>query len=177
MKISKILLILVLALSVVSCKKNDDNTVEAFVLNNANIAGTHDLTYFTASSETTITVQGIPLTVTTSTTADTYQATITFTEAGAYTLDGEFRTITTITPGGGTPLIQIVTWNETGTFQANSNAQTIVLTETGSAPGDELINMVTLFNETEFRVTSEETYTEPNGGTTTDMAELRFVRQ
>lgn len=176
MKISKILLVLFVSISVLSCKKDDDNTPEPFVLNNTNIAGTHDLTYFTSSSETTITVQGVPLTVTTSTTADTYQATITFTAAGTYTLAGEFRTITTTTPGSTDPDIEILVWSETGTFQVNSNAQTLVLTETGST-GDNLINMVTLFNETELRVTSEETYTEPNGGITTNMAELRFVRQ
>ena len=81
MKISKILLVLFVAVSVLSCK-NDDDGVAAFVLSNANIAGTHDLTFFTSNRMITGDVGGQTITVTTNTTADTYQTEVTFTEAG-----------------------------------------------------------------------------------------------
>ena len=70
MKFSKILFLLVLTLSVISCKNNDDDTA-AFNLSNANVAGTHDLTYFTSNVTTTGSIGGQPITVTTNTTADT----------------------------------------------------------------------------------------------------------
>ena len=57
MKFSKILFLLVLTLSVISCKNNDDDTA-AFNLSNANIAGTHDLTYFTSTVTTTGSIGG-----------------------------------------------------------------------------------------------------------------------
>ena len=174
MKFSKILLLLVITLSIVSCK-NDDDTV-AFSLSNANVTGTHDLTYFAANTETTVIVQMVPFTVSTTVTADTYQARVNFTEAGAFTLSGEFRTTTTITPGGLPPVVEIIVWNETGTYQVDDAAKTIVLIENGSTLGDSEINTVTLFNETELRVTYENMYTEA-GQDIVEMSELRFVRQ
>ena len=42
--------------------------------------------------------------------------------------------------------------------------------------GDSDINTVTLFNETELRITYDDTYTE-NGDEIVEMTEVRFVRQ
>lgn len=173
MKFSKILLLLVITLSIVSCKNNDDTV--AFILSNANIAGTHDLKYFTRNEVVTGTVGSQTITVTNNTTADTYQAQVTFTGAGAYTLSGEFRTTTTSSLGT-PPVVLIVVLNESGTYQVNDAAKTIVMTEQGGTLGDSDINTVTLFNETELRVTYEGTYTE-NGDEIVEMQELRFVRQ
>lgn len=174
MKTSRILLVLFLTLSVLSCKKDDDSPA-AFVLNNANIAGTHNLTYFTASQVVTGTVGTNPITITYNTTADTYQAQVTFTEAGTYTLSGEFRTTTTSSLGT-PPVVVIVVLNESGTYQVNDAAKTIVMIEQGSSLGNSDINTVTLFNETELRVTFEDTYTE-GGDEYVEMQELRFARQ
>ena len=133
MKISKILLVLFVAVSVLSCK-NDDDSVVAFLLNNTNIAGTHDLTFFTSNVMITGDVGGQTITVTTNTTADTYQAEVTFTEAGTYTLSGEFRTTTTSSLGT-PPVVEIIVLNETGTYQVNDAAKTLVLIESGSTLG------------------------------------------
>ena len=62
------------------------------------------------------------------------------------------------------------------TFQVNDAAKTIVFIENGSTLGDSDINTVTLFNETELRITYEDTYTE-NGDDIVEMTEIRFVRQ
>ena len=174
MKFSKILIILVVTVSFLSCNKSDDAPV-AFVLNNANIAGTHNLTYFTRSQVITGTVGGATIVITNNTTADTYQARVVFTEAGAYTLSGEFRTTTTSSQGGD-PVVVIVVLNETGTYQVNDAAKTIVMIEEGSTLGDSDINTVALFNETEMRVTFGNTYM-ANGDEIVEMQELRFVRQ
>jgi hypothetical protein len=175
MKFSKILLLLVIAVSIVSCKSDDDGAVP-FNLSNANIAGTHDLTYFTASQVITGTVGGSPVTITSNTTADTYLAQVTFTEAGTYTLSGQFRTITTFSDGRPQELDIIVLDNNTGTYQLNEAAQTLVLIDQGGSLSDSDINTVTLFNETELRITFGETYIE-DGDEYVEMQELRFVRQ
>jgi hypothetical protein len=174
MKITKTLLVLMLTLAVVSCKKSDDGP-EAFVLSRTNLAGTHNLTYFTSNVQIMGTVGGNPFTVTENSTADTYQAEVTFTSAGTYTLSGEFRTTTTSSQGGD-PEIIIVVWNETGSYQVNDAAKTIIMTETGTSSSNSVLNNVTLFNETELRVTAEEMYTE-GGDDYVEMQELRFVRQ
>tara|TARA_R110000772_G_scaffold179310_1_gene290675 strand:- start:536 stop:1060 length:525 start_codon:yes stop_codon:yes gene_type:complete len=174
MKFSKILLLLVIAISIVSCK-SDDDAPGAFILSNGNLAGTHDLTYFTSNLVITGDVGGQTITVTTNTVADTYQVEVVFTEAGTYTIDGEFRTTTTSSLGT-PPQVEIVVVNETGTYQVNAAAQTIVFIQTGSTLGDSDINTVTLFNETDLRVTYEDTYT-VDGDEISEMTELRFVKQ
>ncbi|MGY8886358.1 MAG: hypothetical protein ACKVGT_06020 [Flavobacteriales bacterium] len=174
MKFSKILFLLVLTLSVISCKNNDDDTA-AFNLSNANVAGTHDLTYFTSNVTTTGSIGGQPITVTTNTTADTYQVELTFTESGAYTIIGEFRTTTTSTLGG-QPQVEILTLDESGTYQVNEAANTLVFIASGSSLSDSDVNSVTLFNETELRIMFEGTYVE-DGDEVIEMTELRFVRQ
>ena len=173
MKFSKILLILVVAVSIVSCKKSDDGPVP-FILNNANIAGTHALTYYTRSRVTTGTVGGATIIITNNTTADTYQARVTFTEAGAFTLSGELRTTTTSSQGGD-PEVLIVVLNESGTYQVSNSSKTIRI-EGGGIFGDSDTNTVTLFNETELRITYGKTYTE-NGDEIVETQEFRFVRQ
>jgi hypothetical protein len=173
MKFSKILLLLVVvAVSIVSCKKDDDTV--AFSLSNANIAGAHELTYLASNLSITGDVGGQTITVTTNTTADTYQVEVTFTVAGAYTIAGELRTTTTSSLGT-PPQVEIISINETGTYQVNEAANTIVFIEAGSTIGDSDINTVTLFNETELRITYEDTYTE-DGEEISEMTELRFVR-
>ena len=174
MKFSKILLLLVIAVSIVSCK-GDDDVAPAFNLSNANLAGTHDLTYFVSNLSSTGDVGGQTVTVTANVTGDTYQVEVTFTEAGTYTIIGEFRTTTT-TSLGNPPEVEIVVLDEAGTYQINEAAQTIVFIEDGSTAGNSDINSVTLFNETEFRILYEDTYTE-NGDEISEMTELRFVRQ
>ena len=88
---------------------------------------------------------------------------------------GEFRTTTTSSLGI-PPVVEIIVLNETGTYQVNDAAKTIVFIENGSTLGDSDINTVTLFNETELRITYEDTYTE-NGDDIVEMTEIRFVRQ
>jgi hypothetical protein len=172
MKFSKILLILFITVSIVSCKKSDDGPVP-FVLSNANITGTHNLTYYTRNEVTTGTVGGATIVITKNTTADTYQARYAFTEAGAYTYTGEYRTTTTSSQGGD-PIVAIEVENETGTYQLNDAAKTIITTKEGATLSD--VSIVTFFNELELRFTRTTT-TVIDGDETVKMEEFRFVRQ
>lgn len=173
MKFSKILLLLVITLSIVSCKKDDDSPV-AFVLSNANLAGTHDLTYYTKNQVITGSVAGSTIIITKNTTADTYQSQITFMEDGTFTFSGEYRTTTTSSQGGD-PVVEIVVLNEEGEYFVSNSARTIRI-EGGGVLGNSDSNTVTLFNETELRVTYGKTYTE-NGDEIVETQEFRFVRQ
>jgi len=194
-------LVLVFAISIVSCKKDDDGpdlTIDTdgdgvvdvndlcpnevgtvldqgcYLLTNVNIAGNHNLSFYAANSTTTITLLGVPFTVETVVIADTYQASISFTEVGTFTLIGEFRTTTTTIPSTGPPLSQIIVLNETGTYEVNDGAQ--ILTFSGPGVYGNGIYNVTVFNQTELHITKEETTTETNGAVTIAQKELRFTR-
>lgn len=74
------------------------------------------LSFYAANKVTTGTVGGTTFTVEEDVVADTYQASINFTEAGTFTLTGQFRTTTTETPvGTDPPVIKIVVLDESGT--------------------------------------------------------------
>jgi hypothetical protein len=133
MKYKNYFLILFVSLTVLSCKKNDDDAPASFLLSQENLAGNYDLTFFGGNSEANSTFQGLPVTVTTTITADTYQTDVIFTAGGAVSIDGEFRTMTTITNGTQTETdteIQVV--NENGTYSLDANTQ--VLTMCGGGP-------------------------------------------
>jgi len=205
MKFSKILLLLVVvAVSIVSCKKDDgpDLTIDSdgdgvadvndlcpnsvgtvldsgcYLLTNINIAGTHDLTYYSEIKTSIIPLGSGTVTVTENVTADTYQLEVVFTEAGGYTVSGEYRITTTSSDPNTPPVTEIIVVSSTGTYQVNAAAETIILTESGSSSNDNSINTVTLFNQTDLRFTSEEIYVDPlNNANVTEMQELRFVRR
>jgi len=174
MKFLKIVLVIIMVVSIASCKSDDDGN-SPFNLSNANLAGTYDLTYFTENETVTGTVGGSPITLTFNTTADTYQVEMVYTESGSYTINGAFRTIV-VSSDGSPAEVSIVSIDDFGTYQVNETAQTLVLTSEGDGISDSQVNTVTLFNETEFRFTFGETY-EEDGDTVVSTAEYRFVRQ
>lgn len=201
MKIAKLCFFFLLTLSIVNCKKDDDGpdlTIDTdgdgvfdindlcpnevgtvldqgcYLLTNVNLTGNHSLTYYAANSTTTITIMGVLFTVLSDVIADTYQASISFTESGTFTLSGVFRTTTTTTPPTGPPIIQIIVLNETGTYEVNDGAQ--ILTFSGSGIYGNGIYNVTAFNQTELYITKEETTTDSTGAITVSQQELRFTR-
>lgn len=174
MKVLNAIFVFILVVSVVSCKSDDDGDAR-FNLTNANIAGTYDLTYFTLNQSITGTVGGVPFTVTTNTTADTYQVKAVFTEAGTYSISGLFRTITQSSTG--TPAQeQIISIDNSGTYQVNDTSRTLVLIGDGLNTNMGAVNSVTLFNENELRYTFGETFTEDDESVDS-MSEFRFVRE
>jgi len=73
MRATRILLIFLLVISVLSCKKDDDGSITVFLLNNENLAGTHALTFLSIVIDQTFDINGIPVTSHTTVVGDTFQ--------------------------------------------------------------------------------------------------------
>lgn len=174
MNLSKILLVLFLSLSIVSCKNNDDDTV-LFVLSNTNLAGTHALTFFNVNLDQAFEINGIPVTSNTTVVGDTFQVTAVFGDNGTYTIAGQYRIVTTVTVAGMSETdTEIIVLDENGTYQISSNAETLTLSGLNDL-GDGVFN-VEVFNANELRLT--QMISETAGGVTSDTTtELRFTRQ
>ena len=174
MKFSKILLLLVIAVSIVSCKSDDDGVV-AFTLSNTNIAGTHALNFFLVNLDQSLEFNGIPVTSNTSIVGDTFQVTAVFGDNGTYTISGQYRIVATVTVGGISETdTEIIVLDDSGTYQINTTDQTITMSGLNEL-GDGVFD-VELFNETEFRLTQTISETTPDI-TSTTTTELRFVRE
>ncbi|MFT5102653.1 MAG: hypothetical protein ACI86C_000295 [Candidatus Latescibacterota bacterium] len=170
MKLSKILLILILAATVVSCdKKDDDNSYD---LTNENVAGGYDLVFFTAITVETTDVNGLEVVSTFTDIGDTFDVAFDFDENGTYEATGLFRIVSTTVVNGETTeedaYIETVEVLD-GTFSTNASSSILTL------DGDPF--EVTLFDQDEMRIIFEEFETLPNGDTEMTTAELRFVRQ
>lgn len=170
MNISKILLVFVIAISLVSCKKDDDGAT-AFVLNQTNLLGTYALNYAVTTDVETININGLDIVTTTTTTGDTFQMEVSFLENNTYVTDGAYRQMYTVVVAGQTVEDDseiIVADNETANFTVSSGTSTLTL------DGDTY--EVTSFSETEMTITLEEIVTETNGDTTVYNEEFRFTK-
>jgi len=176
MKSTKYLLIFILALTVVSCNKNDDDgESNSFLLTAANLAGTHALTFLTVDIEETTEINGIPVTSTITAVGSTFQVEIVFLESGTYTIDGQYLVTTTVTVAGQSETdTEIIVLDEGGTYSIDANAQTIFVSGSGGELGSGTFD-ITLFNETDFRFTQTETIT-ANGISGDIVSEYRFER-
>ncbi|MEM7084761.1 MAG: hypothetical protein AAF489_01185 [Bacteroidota bacterium] len=176
MKSTKILLIFILALSVLSCKKNDDDTeTSAFLLTAENLAGTHALTFLTVDVEETTEINGIPVTSTITAVGSTFQVEIIFRADGTYVIEGQYLLTTTVTVAGQTEMTtEIIVLDEGGTFSLDANEQTIFISGSGDELGSGTFD-ITLFNETDFRVTQTQVIT-AQGVSGDVITEYRFER-
>jgi hypothetical protein len=156
-----------------ACKSDDEGN--QFLLSYENLAGLYDLVYLNGNIETTIEIQGIPVTAVTIIEGSTFQVDATFNQNGTYSLEGEYLVTITTTAGGSTETdSEIIVVDDTGTFQIDANEQTITITSSV----DELDGTfdVTLFNENQLRLVQEESYTEGDASIDS-IIEVRFVRQ
>lgn len=176
MKLSKTLLILVLALSVFSCNKNDDDGETSFLLNRENLAGTHALTFLTVDIVEMTEINGIPVTSTITAVGSTFQVDVIFNADGTYTAEGQYLVTTTVTVAGQTEVdTEIIVLDEGGTYSLNANDQTVFISGSGGEIGSGTFD-VTVFNQTSFQFTQTESITQ-NGTTGEITSEYRFVRQ
>lgn len=170
MKLSKIFLVLVLTLTVISCKKKDDDGAVQFLLTNQNLAGSHALSFFASTEVETTNVNGLDIVTTTTTTGDTFQLDLIFDANGGFIADGEYRE-NFVVDVNGTVTFQdseiFVFDNEAGTYSISQASSILVLN------GDSF--NVTLFNENELRITRNES-TNSGGDTYVLNEELRFTR-
>ena len=175
MKLSKILLILILAVTVVGCNKKDDDGGNAINLSLANLAGTYDLTFLNATIVSVQEVAGIPVTSTVTAVGSVFQVEVIFTENGTYSAEGQYLLTTTVTVGGQTEIDEeIFVIDENGTYTLDANSETIQMSGAGDFANGTLD--VALFDETQLRLTQEESIT--TGDVMSDLSsEYRFVRQ
>ena len=175
MKLSKILLILLLAVTVVGCNKKDDNGDGGFTLSLANLAGTYDLTFLNVSIISVQEVAGIPVTSTVTAVGSVFDVEVVFTENGTYTAEGTYLLTTTVIVGGQTETDEeIFVIDEIGTYTLDVNSETIQMSGAGELANGTLD--VSLFNETELRLTQEEAI-DSDEIMSDIMSEYRFVRQ
>lgn len=170
MKISKILVILIMAVSVFGCKKDDNNPT--FDLNNANFAGTYRITSYNGKIEQTFDINGTPVASTTTLVGDTFQVNTVFGTNGSYRSTGEYRLVTTVVTAGNTTTgSEIIVVDDSGTYLLNSSTNKITIT----VDGDPQTFDVVLFNETS--VTLKMTSSDPIGGVpATSTLEIQLVR-
>lgn len=204
MKTIKTILIALLAVAtLVSCNKDDDgvdpnldtdgdgvadindecpNIVGTFedngcyLVTNVNLDGTHDLTFLESEGTISAEVAGVPVSGPITIVGDTFQTTIEFLENGTYTINGQYRVVTTINLTG-TPVesSEILSFNnETGTYTTNANAETITFTGTDGIDG---IWDVITFNQGQLIITNTTTETTEDGAEVTLNSEIRLMRQ
>jgi len=170
MKIIKYLFVLILIVSLASCK-SDDDTDTPYLLTNENFAGIYNLNYLLANVETTGIIGGVPFTVPSTSEGSVFQVETSFNQNETYSLVGQFLLTTNVVGSGTTQ--EIIVLDENGTFQLNDAAKTITITSTL-----DLLNGtfdVTLFTENELRMINEKTTVD--GSITTESAvEIRFTR-
>ncbi len=173
MKIIKKLAVLSLVFMMFACKSDDEGN--QFLLSYENMTGIYDLVWFNGVVETTVEVEGIPVTAVTTVVGDTFQVDTMFNQNGTYSIEGEYRTTTTTTVGDDTETdTEIIVVDDTGTYQIDANDQTVtIMSDLDDFEGT---FDVTLFNENEVRLVKEESYIEDDA-TIDSIFELRFVRQ
>ena len=175
MRVLKKLIVFSFIFILFACKSDDDDGNQ-FILSYENIAGVYDLVHFSGTIETMIDVEGILVPAVITIVGDTFQVDAMFNQNRTYSIEGEYRTVTTVTVGGISETnSEIVIVNDTGSFQIDANEQTITIS---SDLDDDFGGTfdVTLFNETEIRLVQEETNIE-NDITIDSIFELRFIRQ
>lgn len=154
MKPTKLLMLFVLAIAVLSCSGDDDGGDDPFVLNLTNLAGTYALNFFNVNLQQTIEFQGIPITSTTDIVGDTFQVELVLNENGNYSIEGEYRiTATTTVAGESETVSEIVTVDDSGTFVLDNDLETITINSTN--PLLEGTYQISLFNETQLNLTQE----------------------
>ena len=170
MKIIKYLFVLIVIVSLASCKSDDDNDTP-YLLINENFSGLYNLNFLVANVETTVIIGGNPVVVPSTSEGSVFQVDTSFNLNGTYSLGGQFLLTTTITGSGATD--EIIDLDENGSYQLNDTAKTITITS-----NEEFLNGtfdVTLFNENELRIKSEKT-TIDGDVTTESVIEIRFTR-
>ena len=95
MKIIKYLFVLIVIVSLTSCKSDDDNDAP-YLLTNENFYGIYNLNYLVANFETTVIIEEIPFTVPSTSVGSVFQVETSFNLDETYTLVGQLLLTTII---------------------------------------------------------------------------------
>ena len=164
MKFLKILITLFIPVLLVNC--SSDAEEPTIILSKNNIAGSYSITNLNTDIKvTSVTDVGgvsVPLDVATSTSnGDTFQIDFKLEKDGSFKAEGQFRTISTVTPVIGNPVTDtsILVIDSSGTFDIDTTNNTIVFS---SSVGEFLTGTfdVVTFNETSLVLYQEAEETE-----------------
>ncbi len=172
MKILKSIFALIMIVSLASCNNDDDNDV--YLLTNANLAGTHALTFLEREEVQTRVFNNLPSVSTISVVGDTFQVDLVLNENGSYTIEGQYRITETTVQDGNTNIdTEIILIDEGGLYTVNTSNLTLTMSFNG---GESQTYDVALFNEDELRLSYFEEG-EITDGTYELTEELRMIKQ
>lgn len=175
MKTIKRILILLVTVTFLNCSDNDNTP--AYPLNYENIAGSYDIQSLSADIQTTIEINGIPVTASANAVGDTFQVDMIMNSDRTYSIEGEYRIITTTRVPGASPVTseEIVIVDEEGTYVINDSS--ITFTDQDADFLDGVLN-VSVFNENSFTLSQELEETDPttNGEISVNMS-VSFIRK
>ena len=140
MKLFKFILVLFVAVSFSSC--DEDPKEPTILLSNANIAGIHSINSFNldtkVTSETNVGGVSSPSVATSAGYGDTFQIDFELTENGDYTLIGQYRLNSTVTPAVGNQVSDtfILLVDDSGTYEIDTTNNTITFTSSLDALSD-----------------------------------------
>lgn len=198
MKFLKILFVLFVAVSLVSCSSDDDgvdplldtdgdgvvdiddlcpNTIGTiidqgcYLFTNINVSSSpYSVTMLNTTEIQTTNVNGLDIVTEKTRVGDIFQLTYTFSENGTFVLDGEYLVNYSVVVAGeiiteDTEIIVID--NGIGSYTTNDSTMILVF--------DDKIYSVTLFNQNDLRITTEDIY-EENGDEFVYTSEIRMTR-
>lgn len=155
MKNLKFILFLFISATLLSC--GDDENAPTFVLSNANIAGSYDISNLSVSTDITTTVNDLPLKIgTASTVGDLFKVNVEMFADGTYTMDGSYTTTYKLTSVAGdvTEIRDIIDIDNTGDFTINTSNNTITFSN-GIVKDLSGTLEVQVFNENSFSLFQE----------------------
>jgi len=165
MRFFKFIIVLFISALITNCSSSDSEE-PTIILSNTNIAGSYGITNLNTEMKVTSVTQvggvSVPLDVATSTsTGDTFQINFKLEENGSFEAEGQFRTISTVTPVTGNPVTDtsIIVVDASGTFNIDTTNNTINFS---SSLGEFLSGTfdVVTFNETSLVLYQESEETE-----------------
>lgn len=177
MKKLKLILSLFVTISLVSCGDSETKTI-ALDFSIANVTGSYELKSFSADIINTAITQNVPATISTATqVGDTFNADLTLNSNGTFTLVGNYRVVTTVTPIGGSATTnpEIIILDTSGTYTINTQSRTISFTTSNPQLLDGVYD-VAVFNETTLSFTQEASK-QDGGITTTTDASIVFNKE
>lgn len=170
MKLSKLIVVLFVVASMISCKSDDDSGTE-FAYSKANLEGTYDLTYYTSEETETTTVNGFEIITTTTQVGSVFDFDVVFRADGIAVSNGTYLVDETVVQGSNSTSNSEIVDVDNSEVSYTVSAGTSTLTLAGDS------YEVTSFNETSMTITFDEVTTNSDGDTTVYTEELRFSRR